>query len=94
VDVQTLSRAVEAYKISNGEYPSGLDDLAKKQPGGGPALVEAGALKDPWGKPYSYDPAGPKNAGLKPDIWSAGGGKVLIGNWPAPKTKPPKAEGE
>jgi hypothetical protein len=49
-------------------------------------------LKDPWGKPYSYDPAGPKNAGLKPDIWSAGGGKVLIGNWPAPKTKPQKAK--
>ena len=90
---KVLTQACQAYKLNTGEYPPDLETLAKPQPNGGQAYVEAAALKSKTGGAFKYDPAGPKNAGLKPDIWvEIPGGKV--GNWmkelPGEEKKPEK----
>jgi hypothetical protein len=80
-----LTQALEVYKVKHGEYPATLEALAQNQPDGGPALVPADRLIDPWGRAYLYNPAGPKNKGLKPDVWSTGPDSKkpdgVIGNW-------------
>lgn len=76
-----LSNAVEIYKLNNDAYPPNLEALTMPQPGGGAPLLAADALLDPWGQPFSYNPAGPNNGGLKPDIWANRPDKQ-IGNWP------------
>ncbi len=63
---QQLTTAAQAYKVKNGEYPPTLEELTQ----GEKPFVEKSALVDPWGKQYQYDPAGKKNKGLKPDIWT------------------------
>src|SRR5262245_39424933 len=68
-NVESLSGAVEIYKLNNGKYPASLDSLAKQQPNGAPPLITADKLLDPWGQSYGYDPAGPMNDGRRPDIW-------------------------
>jgi hypothetical protein len=83
--VQVLEKALQAYKLNNGEYPMALDDLAKPQPSGGGALVEKKALIDPWDNAYQYEPAGKRNDGKKPDVWAVAPDKTLIGNWPEKK---------
>jgi hypothetical protein len=81
VRVQQLTYAVEVYKHNNDTFPATLEALAKVQPNGGAPLVTADQLLDPWGEPYGYDPAGPKNDGLRPDIW-VDRPDGSIGNWP------------
>jgi general secretion pathway protein G len=85
--VQTISAAVETYKLNNGEYPDTLKDLTKPQPNGGAALLPAKALQDPWKRTYQYDPAGLHNGGLKADVWTVTPAKKLIGNWPEKKKR-------
>src|SRR4051812_9646930 len=65
-----LTQAVQIYKVNNDDYPPSLDALAQQQPNGGPPLVQPDALRDPWGQPFGYNPQGPNNGGLKPDIWA------------------------
>ena len=94
-DIETISQALELYRLDNGFYPSldqGLDALVKK-----PTLAPEprnwnpeGYLKkapaDPWGNPYLYLQPGNKG---KYDLYSLGadgreGGEGLdadIGNW-------------
>jgi Type II secretion system (T2SS), protein G len=80
--LQQLTAVVETYKLNNGEYPPTLDTLLQPQPRGGPAFYgEAGALLDPWGKPFHYDAAGLHQGGRRPDIWSDSP-KGPLGNWP------------
>jgi uncharacterized protein (TIGR03067 family) len=90
VNLRSLTIAAQTYKLKNDEYPAKLDDLVKP-PGGGGAFIkpDKDVLKDPWGNPYQYDPAGPKNNGKQPDIWSEGppGKKQPIGNWESPKER-------
>jgi Type II secretion system (T2SS), protein G len=78
-----LSLAVASFKALHGDYPPSLDELAEPKDGKEP-LVKKGDLSDPWGRPYQYDPAGPKNGG-KPDLWSDGAAPgdpgSVIGNW-------------
>ncbi len=85
-DVQTLTKAAQAFEIRYGQLPERLEQLAAPPDGGNP-FVDRDALTDPWGRPYKYDPAGPRNAGVRPDIWSLGPDpndpKGVIGNWPA-----------
>jgi general secretion pathway protein G len=76
----TLTQGCEVYKVDHGSFPGNLTALLVQDEQGGPYLKTADALKDPWGKPYQYNPQGPKNAGRQPDIWSDGSG-VEIGNW-------------
>lgn len=83
IDVKSLSTAVEAYQIKHGEPPASLAALAQPDADGSrPAISSADALTDPWGKPYNYDPAGPRNNGNKPDIWAVAPDGIPIGNWP------------
>jgi hypothetical protein len=87
-EVQTLTKTAQIYRIRNGKYPEKLQDLAGKQPEGSPPIVEKRTLNDSWGRPYQYDPRGPKNGGKRPDIWSLGLPNrkgELIGNWPEKK---------
>jgi hypothetical protein len=79
-----LMRAVQAYHLTHGELPASLAMLAEKGKDGERPFATADDLLDPWGKPYQYDPAGPKHDGFKPDIWTVdpADGKTKIGNWP------------
>jgi len=78
--VKMLSAAAENYKIQMGVFPPDLDTLTQSPEDGSKPMVDPGALIDPWGAPYQYDPEGPKNSGAKPDIWCASP-QGLIGNW-------------
>ena len=89
-DVQTISQALEMYKMDTLSYPSleeGIDVLAKAPKGG---LRTEGYIKglprDPWGNPYQYLIPGEHG---RFDVFSYGadgrpGGEGLnadIGNW-------------
>jgi general secretion pathway protein G len=78
--IKMLTEAANAYKLNNGDFPASLDALAQQQPGGGAPLVQADALRDPFGQPYGYDPSGSHNSGMQPDVWCNRPGKQ-IGNW-------------
>jgi hypothetical protein len=79
VDVMTLTKAVEAFRIQYDTYPSSLQALVT--PPGGKPFVEAETLMGPWG-PYQYDPRGRHSDGKQPDIWTVTpDGKERIGNW-------------
>lgn len=81
MQVKTLTKAAQAYKLHNDDFPQSLDQLLVKSPSGkGPYLEDADALIDPWGQPYRYDKMGARNNGLKPDIYSESVHGV-IGNW-------------
>jgi hypothetical protein len=77
-----LTTAVKAYHVKHMQYPPALEALAQRQPDGGEPLCKPEALIDPWGKPFQYDPAGPKNGGATPDIWTTRPDGMLLGNWP------------
>jgi len=83
--VIALSAAVKHYRVQYQVYPEALDALVTPPDGGKPLLLSGDLLKDPWGQPYLYDPAGPKNKGKQPDIWSLGPDPAkpdgVIGNW-------------
>jgi type II secretory pathway pseudopilin PulG len=76
----TLTTAVKTYYLDHGEYPPSLDVLMQETDGKGPYLESLEALIDPWKQAYQYDPTGPNNGGMKPDIWAASAAG-LIGNW-------------
>jgi general secretion pathway protein G len=79
----TLTKAVQTYKIDHGEYPPTLELLlVRSETGHGPYLDNVDALVDPWGRQYQYDPSGANNNGLKPDIWSESP-EGPLGNWMA-----------
>lgn len=86
--VEQLTVAVGAYKLAVEQYPAKLEDLTQP-PGKRKPFVEKENLTDPWGRPYRYDPKGPRNEGQKPDIWSDGpdGKGEVIGNWQGEKPK-------
>jgi hypothetical protein len=48
-EVRVLEKALQAYKLKNGNYPAALKDLVDAK------FVEKGPLNDPWGRPYQYD---------------------------------------
>jgi hypothetical protein len=77
-----LTQACEAYRVKHDRLPQNLAELLEKDALGGPYLESPDALIDPWGNRYQYDPKGPRNNGLKPDIWTVTPGGVEIGNWP------------
>ena len=81
--VATLTLAMWSFKLKYGEVPNKLEELFKP-PDGGKPFVKKDDLVDPWGRPYEYDPKGPKHKGSKADIWSVGPRHkegVIIGNW-------------
>jgi hypothetical protein len=72
---------VSIYKVKHGKYPADLKE--------GFQTLERDPLKDPWGREYQYDPAGPRSKAAdpkadRPDVWVVSpyrGGKKLLGNW-------------
>lgn len=96
-DIQSISTALEIYRLDNGRYPTtaqGLEALVK-QPTVAPLPRQwslQGYLKstpsDPWGSPYHYaSPGSRSNHGY--DLYSLGrdgqpggeGADADIGNW-------------
>jgi len=65
VQVESLSSALDLYKIDMGRYPTtqeGLAALKVKPPAAenwnGPYVKNTTSLNDPWGHPYSYSSPG------------------------------------
>jgi general secretion pathway protein G len=61
VQIQSLSTALELYKVDTGRYPTtseGLKALASAPPGSpswnGPYLTKKDVPSDPWGRAYVY----------------------------------------
>jgi hypothetical protein len=93
LQILALDQAVATYKVKTGEWPRTLKALSEPLPDKSAALVKAKDLLDPWKRPFQYDPAGPRNKGKKPDIWSLGPPNRkdnMMGNWPAEKKKEKK----
>jgi YD repeat-containing protein len=77
IEVKVIERAVQKYCIKRGDYPAQLDVLV------GDGEIAADSLRDPWKHEYQYDPAGRKNKGERPDIWTVSPTREVIGNWAA-----------
>ena len=82
--IQTKANATvcEAFKVKHGELPKNLGVLLQKDKFGMIWMDDPARLIDPWGRPYRYNPNGPKNNGQHPDIWTVAPNGVVIGNWP------------
>jgi general secretion pathway protein G len=80
-NIMSLTTATGTYYLNNGQMPPSLADLTAPQPNGGRRLVPPEAILDPWGKPYQYDPSGPRNGGDQADIWTVSPEGHEIGNW-------------
>ena len=62
VSATNISKAIQAYEIRNGAPPDSLMALIQPPDGTRPYLEGGqGALVDPWGKPFQYDPSGAHN---------------------------------
>jgi hypothetical protein len=78
-----VTQACEVYRRNNGVFPPDLEALAQPQPNGDGAILYEQALQDSWGRPWGYDPAGPRNGGARPDVWCNRPDGQVVGNWPA-----------
>ncbi len=93
VQAKNIYAALELFKLDVGRYPTpeeGLASLAKAAPSetnwNGPYIADAGALNDPWGKPYLYKAPGDHG---EADVFSYGsdgsaggtGEAKDVGNW-------------
>ncbi len=81
VQLEVLTKACDAHFVREAKFPFKLQDLAQGNP---PIIKDAKSLVDPWGQPFHYDPAGPKNkaqGGTGPDIWTVTPTQQTIGNW-------------
>jgi uncharacterized protein (TIGR03067 family) len=83
LQIVVIETALKAYKVKYAKYPESL----KKLTDGDEPIMLADGLVDPWGKPFKYDAAGPKNNKKKPDVWAEAPDKTLIGNWQDEKKK-------
>lgn len=81
MDAKGLSQQLETYKLNNGEYPANIEALTQPQPSGGAPFVPPDAIRDPWGKTYSYDPSGQRNNHAKADVYTTAPNGQVIGNW-------------
>jgi Type II secretion system (T2SS), protein G len=77
---ELLTLSVRSYQLKYDAFPTRLEELV--HPPDGSPFVEPGVLLDPWGRPYQYDPAGPRHNGRQPDIWTVTPKGEVIGNWP------------
>jgi Type II secretion system (T2SS), protein G len=71
-DLETLTKAVQAYKVAHKEYPKTLAELTKKGVDGSPALLKPEALTDPWGGTYVLDTSKPQPRTGTPLIYTPG----------------------
>lgn len=54
LDIATIWGAIITYELLMGEYPSSIDDLAKKKFNDRGNLLDATDLTDRWGTKYSF----------------------------------------
>jgi hypothetical protein len=54
-DIQNIQKAMDAFRVRNGDWPNDLTQLTMPDPRGGPPLLRGVELNDPWGIPYQYD---------------------------------------
>jgi general secretion pathway protein G len=83
VGIKNLETAVNAYKLSHGNYPDSLAVLAQPSDGKA-AYIEEKAMYDPWNKPYVYEPGTTNPRTGIPLIYSQGanpGSSPPIRNW-------------
>ena len=73
-----LDQATQMYFKDHNHWPQSLQDLLQKDDNGGP-YVQGDALQDPWGQMYQYDATGPRNQGMKPDIFTQPPGNRIDG---------------
>jgi general secretion pathway protein G len=77
----TIDKAVQTYKTNNDTYPT-IDALIQPDPKNNNApYLEDDAILDPWGQKYTLDPAGPRNKGAKPDVYTTSPTGKVIGNF-------------
>lgn len=76
-----VAKALMVYKIDHDNWPADLTALTRRGEHGGPYISEEDLL-DPWGNRYRFDPAGPRNNGAKPDVYTTSPSGQVIGNWP------------
>jgi hypothetical protein len=77
--IKTIEQVLAVYQLKYGHYPAKLKTLVE---GPRPYFAKPEAILDPWGKPWEYNPAGKRNKGKKPDLWTVTPDKQLISNWP------------
>ncbi len=82
--VSELEKAVEAYKVAYGDYPTDLTILTQAIEGR-PAALQERALLDPWQRPYVYEPGTRHPQTGRPRIYSQGpnpgDASKVISNW-------------
>jgi hypothetical protein len=83
--LKSLTVACDAYRLKNDKFPKKLKSLTDKDQFGRRFVEDPESLRDPWGKPFQYDPKGPKNNGRHADIWTTAPDGTVIGNWPRVK---------
>jgi general secretion pathway protein G len=76
-----LTNAVQTYKLDTGSYPASLEALTVARENGDPPLLKHDAIISPFGTMYDYNPAGPNNGGMQPDISCTTPSGKVIGNW-------------
>ena len=79
IKATSISKALEGFKLNNGNYPNDLSELVHP-PTGRPYLGQE-ELLDPWGKQYLFDPAGGHNNGLKADVFTQTPQGQTVGNF-------------
>ena len=80
INTRGLSELVEIFKTKHDRSPNSLDELTQPIDGMSP-LCAPDKLRDPWGRPYQMDPAGPRNGGMKADIFTTTPKGQLVGNF-------------
>ena len=79
-DVRALSSRVDEYRLKMGDYPPSLETLTQPIGGDGP-MCSPEQIRDPWGKVYQIDPAGPRNSNMRADVFTTSPKGVTIGNF-------------
>jgi len=78
----TLDTAIQTYVKNNSRAPASVADLTVQDPeNDNKPYVADDAILDPWGQQYVIDPAGPRNKGAKPDVYTTSPEGKIIGNF-------------
>jgi len=75
-----ISSAAQQFKLQFQRLPENIEELFQP-PDGHTPFIEQKALQDPWGNPFRYDASGPRNGGMKPDVWAVAPDGSECGNW-------------
>jgi len=81
LNISSIEKVVETYKVKNHEYPATLEVLTQPQDGL-PAYIEEKVLIDPWNHEYIYEPTNLNPVTGKPHIYTTNpNNNEQVGNW-------------